>query len=576
MSGWRVEYELIDKALNPRQVVKRSSNFRQAKWVRGEVAERQVLFFGIERTVPAGEKTRYKELMRSTYVHRETLDTLDTEVAKQVEHILGKGRRFQFGEGWHSSAKAGRFGPPSPRWPQEAASRGDAFPTASVMRIRLCDSLCARLKTRSRSPRGSSPRGRGPVSWQAPSSQTCWPHEPVAPRRGPPARRGGRLVGARAWPSARAGAGVDRAGGGGGGKGVHRGALPRRSSLARRREGGRRLSVAAGHSRPGAVRGPSWCRVRPRLAPGPWRRARAPWMRRRAAHGLRPSRGQPTVGGLPCSWGPMGGGARCARRAAKARARREGPRAQWACGRAGASIARGPGRSSSGGVSAVGGRSGRPSLPAGRVGGSPPCARASGARPRSSGSGRGPAGGGVCWPSAWRPMPRASWTAPTRCRPGGRGPLPGAMDAPPRRAGGVAGPDTVCGLAPLPGSWPLWRTPETSRGGPRRHGTPGGRSRRIWSATGSTSTRPNIRISACPWAGGGWRVPAHGSSHHASKGAGYGGVRTGSTLSCPSGAPGAMHALRPCAFCPRPRTRKCARARWAGSHVPSSRTRHPY
>ncbi len=87
MSGWRVEYELIDKALNPRQVVKRSSNFRQAKWVRREVAERQVLFFGIERTVPAGEKTRYKKLMRSTYVHR---DTLDTEVAKQVEHILGK------------------------------------------------------------------------------------------------------------------------------------------------------------------------------------------------------------------------------------------------------------------------------------------------------------------------------------------------------------------------------------------------------------------------------------------------------------------------------------------------------
>lgn len=90
MSGWRVEYELIDKALNPRQVVKRSSNFRQTKWVRGEVAERQVLFFGIERTVPAGEKTRYKKLMRSTYVHRETLETLDTEVAKQVEHILGK------------------------------------------------------------------------------------------------------------------------------------------------------------------------------------------------------------------------------------------------------------------------------------------------------------------------------------------------------------------------------------------------------------------------------------------------------------------------------------------------------
>jgi hypothetical protein len=90
MSGWRVEYELIDKTLNPRQTIKRTSNFRQAKWVRGEVADREVLFFGIERTVPAGEKTRYKQLMRSTYVHQPPLEPLDAGVARQVEHILGK------------------------------------------------------------------------------------------------------------------------------------------------------------------------------------------------------------------------------------------------------------------------------------------------------------------------------------------------------------------------------------------------------------------------------------------------------------------------------------------------------
>lgn len=90
MSGWRVEYEIVDKDLNPRQTVRRNINFRQAKWVRGEVADREILFFGIERTVPAGEKTRYKKLMRSTYVHRGPLEALDAEVVKQVEHILGK------------------------------------------------------------------------------------------------------------------------------------------------------------------------------------------------------------------------------------------------------------------------------------------------------------------------------------------------------------------------------------------------------------------------------------------------------------------------------------------------------
>lgn len=71
-------------------MIKRSSNFRQAKWVRGEVANRDVLFFGIERTVPAGEKSQFKKLARSTYVHRSPLEPLPDEVARQVEHILGR------------------------------------------------------------------------------------------------------------------------------------------------------------------------------------------------------------------------------------------------------------------------------------------------------------------------------------------------------------------------------------------------------------------------------------------------------------------------------------------------------
>ena len=90
MSGWRIEYDIIDKASNPRQTIKRSANFRQAKWVRGEVADREVLFFGIERTVPAGEKTRFRYLMRSSYRHSEPLELLPHNVAEQAEHILGK------------------------------------------------------------------------------------------------------------------------------------------------------------------------------------------------------------------------------------------------------------------------------------------------------------------------------------------------------------------------------------------------------------------------------------------------------------------------------------------------------
>lgn len=90
MYGWRAEYEAIDKSLNSRQTVRRNSNFKSAKWVRSDVLDRSTYFFGIERTVPAGEKTKYKKLMRSTYKHNGAISSIDTDVATQVEHVLGK------------------------------------------------------------------------------------------------------------------------------------------------------------------------------------------------------------------------------------------------------------------------------------------------------------------------------------------------------------------------------------------------------------------------------------------------------------------------------------------------------
>lgn len=90
MNGWRAEYEAIDKKLSPRQTVRRNSNFKSAKWVRSDVLDRQTFFFGIERTVPAGEKSKYKKLMRSTYSHRGNVLAIDQDVATQVEHVLGK------------------------------------------------------------------------------------------------------------------------------------------------------------------------------------------------------------------------------------------------------------------------------------------------------------------------------------------------------------------------------------------------------------------------------------------------------------------------------------------------------
>ena len=90
MSEWSIEYELIDKAKNPTGTIRRSSVFRQLKWVRGEVATRSVAYFGISRTVPAGERPQFKKLMRPSYSHPSPLEELPGQAAAEIEHILGK------------------------------------------------------------------------------------------------------------------------------------------------------------------------------------------------------------------------------------------------------------------------------------------------------------------------------------------------------------------------------------------------------------------------------------------------------------------------------------------------------
>jgi predicted ATPase len=90
MAEWSIEYELIDKTINPSAVVRRSSAFRQHKWVRGDVATRPVAYFGISRTVPAGERPQFKKLMRPSYSHTSPLESLPEQASVEIEHILGR------------------------------------------------------------------------------------------------------------------------------------------------------------------------------------------------------------------------------------------------------------------------------------------------------------------------------------------------------------------------------------------------------------------------------------------------------------------------------------------------------
>lgn len=90
MSDWAIEYAAIDKLLSSSGDLRRSCRFRQMRWRRDDVLVRRVHYFGIERTVPAGEKPKYKKLTKSSYRHTGAHRTLGAGVAGQVEKILGK------------------------------------------------------------------------------------------------------------------------------------------------------------------------------------------------------------------------------------------------------------------------------------------------------------------------------------------------------------------------------------------------------------------------------------------------------------------------------------------------------
>ena len=90
MADWGFEYELIDRKLSCDSAIRRSSKFRRLRWVQDEVVDRPVHFFGIDRTVQAAEKGRYKKLMRSSYQHTGASHPLENTVATETEKILGK------------------------------------------------------------------------------------------------------------------------------------------------------------------------------------------------------------------------------------------------------------------------------------------------------------------------------------------------------------------------------------------------------------------------------------------------------------------------------------------------------
>lgn len=90
MLNWRVEYDLLDREVNPRETFRRTASFSSMKWSRDAV-KRDVAVFGVARTVPASERKELQRCATGTFaVSADRVDTFEANVITAVGRILGK------------------------------------------------------------------------------------------------------------------------------------------------------------------------------------------------------------------------------------------------------------------------------------------------------------------------------------------------------------------------------------------------------------------------------------------------------------------------------------------------------
>lgn len=90
MQDWTIEYELIDREINPRDVIRRTASFRRSKWNR-DALNRPVRLFGISRTVPANERREFLKLASAKFsVPDNQVEPLSDQAITAIGRILGK------------------------------------------------------------------------------------------------------------------------------------------------------------------------------------------------------------------------------------------------------------------------------------------------------------------------------------------------------------------------------------------------------------------------------------------------------------------------------------------------------
>ncbi len=90
MADWTIEYEVVDKTLSSNDLVRRTAGFKQLKWSR-DALEREIIVFGVSRTVPATERTYMVRYASNSFTFDEkSRHPLGNVAGIAISRILGR------------------------------------------------------------------------------------------------------------------------------------------------------------------------------------------------------------------------------------------------------------------------------------------------------------------------------------------------------------------------------------------------------------------------------------------------------------------------------------------------------
>ena len=94
MDGWKIEYELIEKEINPKGTIRTKIAFTQNVWHRETWFRRIVRTFGIDRTVPLTDRKGIA-LRKKLIISRDQRKTftLDTKEVPDIDHIKSEAEK---------------------------------------------------------------------------------------------------------------------------------------------------------------------------------------------------------------------------------------------------------------------------------------------------------------------------------------------------------------------------------------------------------------------------------------------------------------------------------------------------